>query len=273
MDDYSESRRCWIKTTPRLIFSVVFLCGKTPAAVLVDMTSSASTQQRKRQPFCLEHYYTTSAVRHSPVTTLDQDLLESQLQNGMQQLFAEAFIEIQQELAHEAASSLATRSDDPLAIVSQLRGRPRKKAPPKQQQQQPDRNGGGFIRKIPLPERLLRTQQQQAQLQRERVARMNAAAASTTNPYERRKPSKRTIWHQAMEEPTADEAKQLASVNSHEHQVTCSCGSTKVTSTGNITNRNSDMAKAETWGSKDRDDAVVSRYQCDSCGRQWNEEE
>ncbi len=56
----------------------------------------------------------------------------------MQQLFAEAFVEIQQELAHESASAFQ-KTSDPLAIVSQLRGRP-KKAPPKE-----EKNGGGFI--------------------------------------------------------------------------------------------------------------------------------
>ena len=91
------------------------------------------------KPECLTHYYTTSAVRHKRVTTLDQDILNNQLENGMQELFAEAFVEIQQELAHELASAFQ-KTSDPMAIVSQLRGCP-KKAPPNE-----EKNGGGFMR-------------------------------------------------------------------------------------------------------------------------------
>jgi hypothetical protein len=244
-----------------------------PAAVSVE---TSSTPRRQAQPFCLLHYYTTGAVRKDHATILDQDVVDQQLQDGVQELFAETFLEIQLELAHESASAFQ-KSADPLAIVNELRGkpkssRPRKKAPPARSIEQQ----GGFMRQVPLPERLLKTQQEQAWLQREQVARMTAAA-TTVNPYERRKPSRQSIWNLAMKEPTKEEAAQLAAhryANEHVNsEVTCSCGSNNVSTSGNVTSRGGDMAKGETWGSKDRGDSLFTRYQCETCGRMWTEED
>jgi hypothetical protein len=247
--------------------NVCSLCDK-PAAVSVDMSSST---RRQAKPFCLLHYYTTRAIRQDGATIIDQDVVDQELQYGVQQLFAEAFLEIQQELAHESAIRFQ-KNADPLAILDELHGsskaRPKTKTPTTSVQ-------GGFMRHVPLPERLLKTQQEQARLQREQVARMTAA--SNVNPYERRKPSRQSIWHLAMKEPTKEEAKQLAAHRDFKENVTagvtCSCGSTNVSTSGNVTSRGGDMAKGETWGSKDRGDSLVSRYQCESCGRMWTEED
>ena len=241
-------------------------CGMAPAAVSVDLKST----RRKAKPtaFCLQHYYTTSAVRQSAVTILNQDVVNDQLEDNIQQVFAVAFSELQQELAHESARAFSIA--DPLAIVGELRGKP--KARPKQEE-------GGFIPKVPLPERLLKTQQEQARVQREQAARMTASIRNTeVNPYERRKPSRKSIWHLAMQEPTKEEAALLAADRSSEDAqktagVACSCGSIKVTATGHSANRNSEMTKGETWGSKDRGESLISRYQCETCGRIWNHEE
>ena len=140
-------------------------CGKAPAAVSVEM--KLTKRKAKPTPFCMSHYYTTSAVRHEPVTVLDQDVVNDQLQDGMQQVFAEAFSELQQELAHESAR--AFQQGDPLAIVGELRGKPKAK-----KAQTPQ---GGFMRKVPVPQRLLKAQQDQARVQREQMARMTAASA------------------------------------------------------------------------------------------------
>lgn len=53
----------------------------------------------------------------------------------------------------------------------------------------------------------------------------------------------------------------------------CSCGSRDVQSFGNITSRNQDTSKGETWGMKDRGGEIVARYQCSECGKTWMEEE
>jgi hypothetical protein len=251
--------------------NVCSVCDE-PAAVSVE---TSSTPRRQAQPFCLLHYYTTSAVRQDHATILDQDALDQQLQGGVQEVFAEAFLEIQQELAHESASAFQKSRADPLAIVNELRGAPKARPSPRKKARTPIEQQGGFMRQVALPERLLQTQHEQARLQREQVARMTAATA--VNPYERRKSSRQSIWNLAMKEPTKEEAAQLAThryandnVNSG---VTCFCGSNNVSTSGNVTSRGGDMAKGETWGSKDRGDSLVSRYQCESCGRMWTEED
>jgi len=248
-------------------------CEKVPAAVSVEMKSTR--RKAKPTPLCLQHYYTTSAVRHSQVTVLNQDVVNEQLEDGVQQVFAEAFSELQQELAHESAR--AFQQGDPLAIVGELRGKP-KARPKKAPVQEPE---GGFLRKVPLPDRLLKTQQEQARLQREQMARMTASNKNQeVNPYERRKPSRKSIWHIAMQEPTKEEAALLAAERrsaAEEQQVvsgvTCTCGSNKVQSAGNVVNRSSEMTKGETWGSKERGEGIISRYQCETCGRIWNQED
>ncbi len=248
-------------------------CGKAPAAVSVEM--KLTTRKAKPTPFCTSHYYTTSAVRHAPVTVLDQDIVNDQLQNGVQQVFAQAFSELQQEMAHESAR--AFQQGDPLAIVGELRGKPKAKKTLQTPQ-------GGFMRKVPVPQRLIQAQHDQARLQREQTARMTAAAATSreVNPYERRKPSRSNIWNVAMKEPTQEEVKILAnerykmSSGNESNRVSgvkCSCGSSKVSTAGNISNRSSEMTKGETWGSKDRGESNISRYQCHSCGRIWNQED
>lgn len=237
------------------------VCGTTRAAVAVESSRA----------LCLLHYYTSNAVQSEHVAVVNEDAISHQIDNGMQDLFAEAYLEIQQEIAHKAALASQRRAD-PLSIVNDLansKAKANKKTPPPTASS----SEGGFMRQLPLPERLVRTQQQQSRLQREQVAQMNRPAP-TVNPYERRKPSRRSIWHIAMQEPMEEEVKQLASITHDLGSVKCSsCGSQLVSSTGNVTTRNSDMSKGETWGSKDRSDSLVTRYECNKCGKIWNEEE
>lgn len=258
-------------------------CGKEPEAVSVEMKTTR--KRPKPTPLCLQHYYTTSAVRQPQpcVAVLNQDIVDEQLNDHVQQVFAEAYSQIQQELAHESARAFS--KGDPLAILGELRGKPRAKKP-KAPPNNNSNNEGGFMRKVPLPKRLLKTQQEQARLQREQKARMTAAANNDKkspqelNPYERRKPSRKSIWNIAMQQLTQEEAEILASTRDEEKEqqhatlgVTCSCGSNNVSSAGNIQNRSSEMTKGETWGSKDRSESHISRYQCKSCGRIWNQED
>ena len=257
--------------------NVCSLCNK-PAAVSVEITSSST--RREAKPFCLLHYYTTCAVQQDRATIIDQDVVDQELQDGVQTLFAEAFVEIQQELAHESAMAFQKNADDdddddPLAILHELHGTTRRAPRIKTKKTPTNVVQGGFMRHVPLPERFLRTQQEQARLQREHVARMTAV--SSVNPYERRKPSRQSIWHLSMKEPTKEEARQLA-LHHHVNEnvtagVTCSCGSTNVSTSGNVSSRGGDMTKGETWGNKDRGDSLVTRYQCESCGRMWTEED
>jgi transposase-like protein len=283
-------------------------CQRSPAAVTVQL-SVAGKKMRVPRHYCLGCYYTTSVVRQDPtkyVAIHDQLELDKQLP-AIQLLFSEVYLELQQELSTESALAFSKSKQDPLSMLNAGLYNGRKKRgslaqkkppPPKKNKHAGDNNSnnnameeGGFMRNIPLPERLVRTQQQQAQLQVSQIARMNRAAASPSasyfaasgaaaaapNLYQRRKSSTKSIWNLAMDPNYA--VKAIEQVNKEEHQQanyhlpTCSCGSKDITSHGNVTSRNQDMSKGETWGSKDRSDDVIARYQCNSCGKMWNEEE
>jgi len=120
------------------------------------------------------------------------------------------------------------------------------------------------------------------------------------NPYKRRKPNRSSIWNLALEgqqqqqqhssagnsgrsnaggggatttqKPTKQRTPWDDIERSMRPTTKCSCGSTDVGTDCNITGRNNDMAKGETWGNKNRSDVVV-RYSCGRCGKTWNEEE
>mmetsp|Transcript_13244 Transcript_13244/g.18755 ORF Transcript_13244/g.18755 Transcript_13244/m.18755 type:complete len:290 (+) Transcript_13244:272-1141(+) len=254
-------------------------CKITPAALLVQMPSS---RKRKETPlsYCLLHYYTTRAIRvdASHISVLNTDQVGFQLKNGIQELFAEAFTELQQELGKESARAFRAHKTDPLAVLMDIRGKPKKRpqAPAAVKTHEPANKdvAGGFFRSTQLPERLRRNQEQQQRIQAQQVARTQESN-STGNPYKRRKPSKMSIWNMAMNKEvrtTAAAVSGKASVTT-EADVTCSCGSKNVSEFGNITGRHTDMTKGETWGNKERSDALVTRYQCSSCGKIWNVEE
>lgn len=220
-------------------------CQKKPAAVLVQSSSSSSsiaannnsvgslTGKRKGEALCLLHYYSTSAVRAPTdnVSVINQAEIDLQLPD-QQQLFAEAFVQLQRELQEESARAFAASSaaaaDDPLAILHNLnnnnRKSKRKKPPPsssssaavasidlnnnKKTDTDAGGSGGGFMRQVPLPARLLRHQQNQALLQKEWIRKMQTnsrtdAAASRRKGSDisrRRRPSRKSIWNVVTKE-------------------------------------------------------------------------
>lgn len=324
--------------------SICSFCATVPACVTVMLPVLGRTK-RSAQPFCLCCYYTSSAVRQDAqnfVTVLNQEQVDLQLPD-MQQLFSEAYLELAKEIGEETARAFQTQrnSVDPLAALlhpttssktfrkstknkastfasSSTKTSSVKRGPPPltaEEKKAGKAQDGGFLREVQLPERLLKTQQQQARLQRQQVARMNRAAAtsasglgattaagksttlaqaSSNSSSKRRKGSGRSIWNMAMDGVGPELAEAAAAMravkdrrqddgdgnmNSNNYHddtnnafnVVCSCGSQKVRSFGNVTSRNQDVRKGEIWGT-DRD-AVVNRYQCNQCGKMWNEEE
>jgi hypothetical protein len=276
-------------------------CRNALAAVTVKPPTPASSRRSNlkpppAQPFCVLHYYTTSAVRSNPagVTIIDQTIVDEQLV-PMQELFAEAFVQLQQELSEQSARAFEKNAHDPLAILHDLNKKRRKKPPSLSPAAKApnDQNEGGFIRDVPLPERLLRTQQEQAKVQAALTLRMNRAAAGTTattndprrskDITKRRKTTRKSVWNVVMDEDANKSPGQDASNSSNpqpalpdlslNHGVVCTCGSHDVEMLGSNTSRSQDMAKAETWGNKDRADEIVTRYRCGKCGMTWNEEE
>ncbi|GKY95808.1 hypothetical protein MPSEU_000541500 [Mayamaea pseudoterrestris] len=270
-------------------------CEKEKAAILVSIPSDRNKPSRQ-QRLCLLHYYTTSAVHSKPedVTIMNDSELEKQLPT-MQSLFADVFVEVKQELSEEAARSFQATAHDPLAIIGKLHKAPststkRLQRPPSVHASDAGTKGGGFIESIPLPERLLRTQHLQQQKQAALQRRMEHAAKndtrkmmSSTSHTQRRKPTRKSIWNvmeDAAHKPTSaitrDEAdgdgETLSFLETTVNVVCGSCGSNDVVCLSSGTARNEESRKGEIWGSGSRDE-VVMRYQCQKCGKTWNEEE
>lgn len=282
-------------------------CQQRPAVLLVKIPSL-----RKKKPLeqslCLLHYYTTSAVRvningdnkkSDDVRVLNQEQLDRQLPE-MQEIFADVFVELQQELSEEAARSFDAK--DPLGAVlgglNKNSGKRSLKHPPKPppKLKNGDANAGGFIPKVALPDRLIRTQQEQARIQLALTKRMKRAEAGDDQPNvsisvpgffdhpqksltKRRTSSRKSIWNQVMEtglstkQSTEPASNVIDLTRGQVEGISCSCGSRRVQCLSSNTNRNQDSHKGETWGNKDRADEVMTRYQCLTCGKTWSEEE
>ena len=85
---------------------------------------------------------------------------------------------------------------------------------------------------------------------------------------------RKSIWNLAMDKsiistPVSNEQKITDLANDG---TKCDCGSDKVECQGNITCRNNDIHKAETWGVKRDVDQIITRYRCLSCAKVWNQE-
>eukprot|EP00529_Nitzschia_sp_RCC80_P032445 CAMPEP_0113499074 /NCGR_PEP_ID=MMETSP0014_2-20120614/31543_1 /TAXON_ID=2857 /ORGANISM="Nitzschia sp." /LENGTH=232 /DNA_ID=CAMNT_0000393203 /DNA_START=267 /DNA_END=968 /DNA_ORIENTATION=- /assembly_acc=CAM_ASM_000159 len=232
-------------------------------------------------------------------------------------MFSEAFLELQQEISNEAELAFQRRrnsSADPLAALMTMGGTSNKSkkrrtsaggtnASTNRVGRAGKADDGGFLRDTHVPERLLKTQQHQKQIQQQHLDRINRASGSglayagngsvEQQLSKRRKGSRKSIWNLAMESTTnkaigeEDSSTMMrkkppppsssATYDDHDddHGVVCSsCHSGDVHSFGNITSRNADVRKGEIWGSGSRGDGdVINRYQCNACGKTWNEEE
>jgi hypothetical protein len=287
--------------------SVCNFCAETPPALLIHLPV-LGRKKRAATPYCLKCYYTTSAVRQDPekyVTVVDKEEQANQLP-AIQDLFSECFLELQQDLAEESARSFKKQKSDPLAMLSfssasgssssSFSSKKRRKlvankgqAPDPRKKKEGNVDDGGFLRDIQCPERLKRTQKEQQELQNQQLARMNQAASaarrasrgiSSNNAIhsKRRKGSGKSIWNLAMDKgrdgklSTVAESYNSSEANIHALNVACTCGSKDVRSFGNITSRNQEARKGEIWGT-DRGEEVINRYQCNKCGRTWNEVE
>jgi hypothetical protein len=266
-------------------------------------------KKRAATPYCLKCYYTTSAVRQDPekyVTVVDKEEQANQLP-AIQDLFSECFLELQQELAEESARSFKKQKSDPLAMLSfssasgsssSLSSKKRRKlvankgqAPDPSKKKEGKIEDGGFLRDIQCPERLKKTQTEQQEIQNQQLARMNQAASAARRASrgtstsrnnamhsKRRKGSGKSIWNLAMDKGRDGKLTTVAeSYNSPEAgiyavNVACTCGSKDVRSLGNMTSRNQEATKGEIWGTG-RGEEVINRFQCNTCGRTWNEVE
>ena len=289
------------KAKPRLCS----FCGKNPACLRMKASWKG---KEKKQSLCLLHYYSSSAVFADPehIVILDPTLVTAQLKGdtsthkknklNVQDLFAEAYCQLQSELAQESLSVSVAPDDgkgnkdtkkrrssdppinDPLSIIHDLgRSTKKRKAPPPPSfNNDNNKNQGGFLKAVPIPERLKKTQEQQAKWQAEQLDRMKRAAKAGHDTSQRREPTRRSVWNSVLDQKDDPKAAQVPKNTHHEidltvDDVTCSCGSTSVVDLGNITSRNADVRKGEVWGSGGRENDVVLKYQCNKCGKTWQE--
>jgi len=293
------------------------------------------------RPLCLEHYYTTRNVRPGKITssTRPKDQNNSKSTNShtnsshnnnfkvfqnsthaeeinrqlsdMQQIFAEAYVELQKDISETLAQEAAS---DPLdALFQKKKSRSRRKnviidsnkfkqkAPAiysekfqrkggghnysstRNTMEMEEKTSGGFFRESEQVRALVEAQQQRNSQQKvynnrdtaDTQIKASAVKDSEYNPYKRRKPNKKSYWSVGGENSAAESSSQQDMGKSDDvalkvHVPRCSCGSDDVEYDGTLVGRNSDMAKGETWGNKDRDE-VVERYRCLRCGKVWDE--
>lgn len=119
---------------------------------------------------------------------------------------------------------------------------------------------------------------------------ITASVATKTDMTKRRK-SSGSIWKMIRDDPEPEQQSITATVldkngtvttqyhsssaellDSSSHIICGTCGSHNVIVLGSTSNRNQDLTKGETWGMKDRENEIFTRFQCQSCGRIWNEE-
>ena len=275
-------------------------CYYTTSAVRLDKEKYVSILDKKEQMKQLPH------IQH----LFSECYLE--LQQELQQESVRAFTKQQNSKNYKndplaamlnfSSSSSSSLSSSSLSS-SKAKAKKRKqqttmKGPPPLDKREGNINDGGFIRNINVPEHLKKTQEEQREIQNQQLARMNNAASAarragrvktisnttttTTAASKRRKGSGKSIWNLAMDtdrntgklSAVSESYKMSEADNARllNNNILCTCGEDKdIRSFGNITSRNADVRKGEIWGT-DRDE-VINRYQCNKCGRTWNEEE
>ena len=277
-------------------------CRSSVAAVAVRTLEPIQPRSRTTttvtRPYCLLHYYTTPASRVPTkyVTLIDPEAYDAQYP-AAQKLFAEAFVQLQQELGETMARSATAnqKNNDPLAVLHQIhkKAQRRPKAPPvKPVTKRASSEEGGFLKQVTTPERLVRTQQAQARKQEALLKRMERAAAAAPDDLDsnsrnnkpdiskRRKSSRKSIWNSVIDRNESDNdddktpATTAAAIHAasemHGSAVCSVCQSNRVRILASNTAR--DVRKGEIWGGSGRDE-VSTRVQCLDCGKMWNEEE
>ena len=207
-------------------------CQNTPATILITGKLMGSDPK----PLCLTHYYTTRSVLVTNINRIHviPKLSSSPENNGsqnntktsnfetqllsIQELFSQAFIELQKDVAEESARSFnqMKNSSDPLSILNDNRNhklqrqRLRKRKLKAKQNIQTEDKEGGFIRYIALPDKMIQHEKKQKNLiqiqselndsqKKETNLKLNNAIETDKskmeyNPYKRRKPKKKSYW-------------------------------------------------------------------------------
>lgn len=220
------------------------ICGGESCIMIPSIT---------QQHLCLLHYYTTGAHRSNPIQKqqrlsmtgisskkksaslfVESQKMEKQLPN-VQEIFAEAFIDLQKEIGEESARAFqaASTADDPLAAlldpgaaassyqpaISRSFRKQKSNSNNKKKKSTSSKNDhleGGFIRETKLPEKYRKLQNPQSftsiygndspsMSKKQRVAAtmshttIGAAAATKPNPYQRKHTPSKNVWNQILD--------------------------------------------------------------------------
>ena len=210
------------------------------------------TLSNRKRSFCLLHYYSTgvhrdlSSAKHARIRKSRSLLVENgriaEQLPAVQEVFAEAFVDLQRQLGEESALALtgaASKSnEDPLAALlestskmpsmllsssfrrSSSTGRKKKKGDKINRQQPVGANDdleGGFLRDRELPEefkKLQRPEKLETYARKMGVDRADPAeakrpsagtAVTAENPYRRRKRPRQNLWNQVLDSQAPDQ--------------------------------------------------------------------
>jgi len=209
-----------------------------------------------------------------------------------QTLFDEAFKELQNEILTESSRSfhsMVERGNDPLSILTEDHNSARKKRARgantkirKVRNEEDDGDvgsdgGGGFLQQVHSKE--VKLMQDQAR-RIERAAKESIHTLKVKqNPYKRRKTSSKSSWHLVLNGKGKSTSLnggtstgKIDFLSASVKGITCSCGSQNIELCGNVTNRNDQVSKADTWGFKRNDDDVSAIVRCTNCDKTWKEE-
>lgn len=295
------------KNSPALLVHLPTLGRKKRAATPYCLSCYYTTSAVRQDP---EKYVTVLDKEEQEKQLPAIQLLFSECFLDLQQELAEESARAFEKQKNDPLAMLnfssASRSSSSMFSAKKRRrlAATKGQAPDPMKKKEGNANDGGFLRDIDIPEHLKRTQEEQQELQNQQWARINQAASAarrasrtdatgdanrrfsaptSTSLSKRRKGSKKSIWNLAMDKgrdgklsTVAESYKSVAGDSSesniHSLNVACTCGSKDVRSFGSVTSRNQEVRKGEIWGT-DRGDEVVNRYQCNKCGRMWNEVE
>lgn len=255
---------------------VCSFCMSEPAVVSIKKQITTETNS-----FCLLHYYTTRACRSDPSKTLvlNNDEMKRQLPY-IQELFSEAFMDLQKDIAMESGKSfhrMMECANDPLSILTDNAAKIKKK----KAKVGGNQNDGGFLNHIQQKEiDLIEQQKKRVQIDTPiteanesttSFEKNSAVIVEGVNPYKRRKYSTKSSWHMVLDPKRNVEMDVNELMDDKCSIAICTCGSNNVTTLENISSRMNDVSKADIWGYKRDQDEVSSRYQCEKCGKIWNE--
>ncbi len=278
---HTERKLKNVKTKKQTSTSHCCFCNSSQQVVSVQKSFTSKS-------YCLLHYYTSKACR---IDVGKIHVIEDREGTGgelitqlpfVQNMFSEAFIELQNEIKDESTKSfeaMSKRESDPLSILLEPAKTPKKCAKNKKKyvnDKDSYEQEGGFLRQMQEKELSL-IEQQSRRIKNDAMASLGSKSHS--NIFKRRKTSAKSSWHLVMskkndlvtESNSIDDSRYLNQDFAGGRKCP-SCASQKVEVDANFTSRMNDVSKAQTWGTK-RDNDASTRLRCLECNNFWFEDD